>query len=150
MVSRLRDTTETSLGALLVARRAQQAAKRCAELGAILANWDGRFSVLMRKRITRHIESCSTCDEERRRLVNPVALLGAAPVFIPAPAWLRDRTLGQIKLTSADSTLSTSSTVGNELGSAYITYQQSMSSSPDAGWTTRVTPTTPLHVVLAG
>jgi RNA polymerase sigma factor (sigma-70 family) len=102
MVSRLRNTIESSLGALLVARRAQQSADKCAELGAILADWDGRFSVLMRKRISRHIESCSTCDEERRRLVNPVALLGAAPVFIPAPAWLRDHTLGQIQLTSAD------------------------------------------------
>ncbi|OBK47391.1 hypothetical protein A5655_07025, partial [Mycobacterium sp. 1081908.1] len=107
MVSRLRNTIESSLGALLVARRAQHTADKCAELGTILAGWDGRFSVLMRKRITRHIESCSVCEEERRRMVNPVALLGAAPVFIPAPGWLRDQTLGQIKLTSADSDLHT-------------------------------------------
>ena len=107
MVSRLRGTIESSLGALLVARRAQHTVDKCAELGAILANWDGRFSVLMRKRITRHIESCPTCDEERRRLVNPVALLGAAPVFIPAPGWLRDHTLGQIRLTSGGGTLDT-------------------------------------------
>ena len=33
--------------------------------------------VLMRKRIARHVESCATCDEERRRLVSPAALLGA-------------------------------------------------------------------------
>ncbi|OBI90464.1 RNA polymerase sigma factor, partial [Mycobacterium sp. 1245805.9] len=105
MVSRLRNTIESSLGALLVARRAQHTADKCAELGTILAGWDGRFSVLMRKRITRHIESCAVCEEERRRLVNPVALLGAAPVFIPAPGWLRDQTLGQIRLTSADSDL---------------------------------------------
>lgn len=103
MVSRLRTTIESSLGALLVARRAEHTADKCAELGTILAGWDGRFSVLMRKRITRHIESCSVCEEERSRLVNPVALLGAAPVFIPAPGWLRDQTLGQIRLTSADS-----------------------------------------------
>jgi RNA polymerase sigma factor (sigma-70 family) len=107
MVSRLRDTIETSLGALLVARRAQHTADKCAELGAILAGWDGRFSVLMRKRISRHIESCATCEEERRRLVNPVALLGAAPLLIPAPAWLRDQTLGQIRLTSAGGNLTT-------------------------------------------
>jgi RNA polymerase sigma factor (sigma-70 family) len=105
MVSRLRATIETSLGALLVARRAQHAAKRCDELATILAGWDGRFSVLMRKRISRHIESCPTCEDERRRLVNPVALLGGAPVFIPAPAWLKDQTLGDIKLTSAGGTL---------------------------------------------
>uniref|UniRef100_UPI001E585E16 RNA polymerase sigma factor n=1 Tax=Mycobacterium sp. Marseille-P9652 TaxID=2654950 RepID=UPI001E585E16 len=101
MVSRLRDTIETSLGALLVARRAQHTAERCAELAAILAGWDGHFSVLMRKRIGRHIESCPTCEDERRRLVSPVALLGAAPILIPAPAWLRDQTLGQIQLCAA-------------------------------------------------
>jgi RNA polymerase sigma factor (sigma-70 family) len=108
MVSRLRSTIESSLGALLVARRAQHTAEACAELGAILSGWDGKFSVLMRKRISRHIESCSTCEQERRRLVSPAALLGAAPVFIPAPDWLRDHTLGQIKLTSAGGTLDTS------------------------------------------
>nr|WP_066915497.1 sigma-70 family RNA polymerase sigma factor [Mycobacterium interjectum] len=113
MVSRLRSTIETSLGALLVARRAQHTADKCAELGTMLAGWDGRFSVLMRKRITRHIESCPVCDEERRRLVNPVALLGAAPVIIPAPAWLRDQTLGRIQLTSADSDLGAHGTQGH-------------------------------------
>ena len=108
MVSRLRNTVETSLGALLVARRAQRTAQACEELSAILAGWDGHFSVLMRKRITRHIESCSTCDDERRRLVNPVALLGGAPIFIPCPDWLKDHTLGEIKLTSVGETLATS------------------------------------------
>ena len=67
------------------------------ELGAILADWDGKFSVLMRKRVARHIESCSTCEQERRRLVNPRALLGAVPVFIPAPWWLRGHTMGQVQ-----------------------------------------------------
>jgi RNA polymerase sigma factor (sigma-70 family) len=101
MVSRLRDTIETSLGALLVARRARNTGGGCAELRAILAGWDGRFSVLMRKRIARHIESCPSCEEERRKLVSPVALLGGVPVFIPAPDWLRNQTLNRIQLTSA-------------------------------------------------
>src|SRR6202021_4057572 len=39
MVSRLRETIERSLGALLVARRAQRNPQGCAELGAILAAW---------------------------------------------------------------------------------------------------------------
>jgi hypothetical protein len=101
MVSRLRHTIEHSLGALLVSRQARTDPTACPELCAILARWDGRFSVLMRKRVVRHIESCPSCDQERRKLVNPVALLGAAPVFIPAPAWLRDHTLTKIRLTSA-------------------------------------------------
>ena len=79
---------------------------RCGELAAILDGWDGTFTVLMRKRVARHIEGCATCDEERRRLVNPVALLGAAPVFIPAPAWLRERTLGEVELTTSASPFS--------------------------------------------
>jgi RNA polymerase sigma factor (sigma-70 family) len=100
IVHRLRETIQRSLGALLVSRRASSVGG-CAELTTILDGWDGHFNVLMRKRISRHIESCDDCDEERRRLVSPVALLGATPVFIPAPAWLRERTLNAIQLTSA-------------------------------------------------
>jgi RNA polymerase sigma factor (sigma-70 family) len=101
LVGRLRETIERSLGALLVARQARTNPAGCAELAAILDRWDGHFTVLMRKRIARHIESCPTCDQQRRRLVSPAALLGAAPVFIPAPGWLRQHTLGQIQLTGA-------------------------------------------------
>jgi hypothetical protein len=73
----------------------------CPELATILDGWDGQLTILMRKRIARHIEGCPTCDDERRRLVNPVALLGAVPVFIPAPHWLRDHTLSQVQLSAA-------------------------------------------------
>jgi RNA polymerase sigma factor (sigma-70 family) len=100
LVHRLRGTIERSLGALLVSRRVRNTGG-CPELTAILDGWDGHFNVPMRKRISRHIESCETCDEERRRLVSPVALLGTAPVFIPAPEWLRERTLSEVQLTSA-------------------------------------------------
>ena len=100
IVHRLRETVERALGALLVSRGVRTNPDRCAELATILDGWDGQFSVLMRKRIARHIEACATCDEERRRLVSPAALLGATPVFIPAPNWLRDRTLGEIELDS--------------------------------------------------
>jgi RNA polymerase sigma factor (sigma-70 family) len=103
VVHRLRETIERSLGALLVARRARNTSDGCPELAAVLDGWDGHFTILMRKRIARHIESCRTCDEDRRRLVSPAALLGAVPVFIPAPAWLRDRTLGDIRLVCLDS-----------------------------------------------
>ena len=98
MAQRLREGIERSLGALLVSRRAMTGPGSCPELGALLDGWDGRFTILMRKRIARHIESCPACDEQRRRLVNPVALLGATPVAIPAPGWLRDRTLNQVQL----------------------------------------------------
>jgi RNA polymerase sigma factor (sigma-70 family) len=109
IMQRLRDTMERSLGALLVARRGQSG-NNCPELGAILAGWDGTFTILMRKRIARHIESCPTCDQDRRRMVNPVALLGGTPLFIPAPTWLRDRTLDRIQLTSSTTNLSSAPT----------------------------------------
>jgi hypothetical protein len=31
-------------------------------------------------------------------MVSPAALLGAAPVAIPAPAWLREKTLDQARV----------------------------------------------------
>jgi RNA polymerase sigma factor (sigma-70 family) len=100
MVQRLRDTVQQSLGALLVARQSISGHNRCPELAAILANWDGQFTILLRKRISRHIESCASCDQDRGRLVNPASLLGTAAVFIPAPDWLRNQTLSQIPPTS--------------------------------------------------
>lgn len=99
LVYRLRDTIEKCLGALLVARRARTTPDHCPQLAALLKGWDGQFTILMRKRIARHIDTCPVCEQERRRMVNPVALLGAAPIFIPAPAWLRDRTLREVQLT---------------------------------------------------
>ena len=98
LAQRLRETIERSLGALLVARRARGAPNGCPELRAMLRDWDGQFTILMRKRISRHIDSCESCQLDRSELVNPVALLGTAPVFIPAPVWLRDATLNQIQL----------------------------------------------------
>ncbi len=93
LVERLRETIARSLGALLVCRRTTADPDRCPELAAILDRWDGEFTVLMRKRVARHIDGCSVCEEERARMVSPAALLGATPMVIPAPAWLRERTL---------------------------------------------------------
>jgi RNA polymerase sigma factor (sigma-70 family) len=100
IVFRLRRTIERCLGALMLSRHAESAPGRCAELSEILSGWDGQLTVLMRKRISRHIESCSPCDDEQRRLVNPAAMLGTTPVFIVAPDWLRERTLAEVQLTS--------------------------------------------------
>jgi RNA polymerase sigma factor (sigma-70 family) len=55
LVHRLRGTIERSLGALLVSRRVRNTGG-CPELAAMLEGWDGHFNVLMRKRISRHIE----------------------------------------------------------------------------------------------
>jgi RNA polymerase sigma factor (sigma-70 family) len=117
MVQRLKGTIERSLGALLVARRARTRPGECATLDEMLANWDGHFNMLMRKRISRHIESCPNCDDERRRMVSPAALLGAAPAFIPAPAWLRERTLDEVQLTSHGSPMESGDASASSAGS---------------------------------
>ncbi len=100
MVQRLRETIQRSLGALLVSRAVRNKAHVCPGLAEILDGWDGKFTVLMRKRISRHIESCSVCDDLRRQMVSPVALLGAVPLVIVAPPALRQRTLDRIELVS--------------------------------------------------
>jgi hypothetical protein len=98
MVLRLRHTVERRLGPLLLARGAGTGRHACPELAGVLNDWDGDFTVLMRKRIGRHIHSCPVCKEELRQRVTPAALLGGAAVFIPAPGWLRSRTLDGVRL----------------------------------------------------
>jgi RNA polymerase sigma factor (sigma-70 family) len=89
MVHRMRDRVDRSLGAFAVAKAGR---RDCSELGEILRGWDGEFTVLIRKRVARHIENCATCERTKRR-VAPIALLSAAPA-LAAPPGLRDQVLG--------------------------------------------------------
>jgi RNA polymerase sigma factor (sigma-70 family) len=77
LLSRARSQLERSLGALIVARTGRDA---CAALDAMLADWDGRLTVLMRKRIGRHIDDCDICGERKRRELTPAMFAGAVPV----------------------------------------------------------------------
>jgi RNA polymerase sigma factor (sigma-70 family) len=94
LLSRARDQLETSLGALLVARTGREG---CAGLSALLEGWDGQLTVLMRKRINRHIERCPVCAERKRRELAPALLLGMAPLaalpIAAMPAGLRAQVL---------------------------------------------------------
>ena len=87
LLSRLRDQVERSLGALLIARLGRD---DCDELDTLLADWDGTFSPLIRKRVARHVDGCDVCGERRRIVVSPWALLAGVPLLV-APAALRDR-----------------------------------------------------------
>ena len=81
LVSRARSQFEGSLGALLVARTSRE----CAELDDILAGWDGELTVLLRKRVNRHIERCEVCRERKRGELSPAMLLSMLPmVALPA------------------------------------------------------------------
>jgi RNA polymerase sigma factor (sigma-70 family) len=77
LLSRARGQLERSLGALIVARTGRDA---CVDLDAMLAGWDGRLTVLMRKRISRHIEQCDICGERKRRELTPALLGGVVPI----------------------------------------------------------------------
>ena len=83
--SRARTQFETALGALLVARYGQDA---CPYLATILDGWNGELTVLLRKRINRHIENCEICDERKRHELSPAALLSLLPVAL-LPVGLR-------------------------------------------------------------
>ncbi|HLH58078.1 MAG TPA: sigma-70 family RNA polymerase sigma factor [Streptosporangiaceae bacterium] len=79
LVSRARDQLVKSLGALLVARSGRQT---CLALDDLLKGWDGRMTVLMRKRVNRHIDRCEVCGERKRRELAPAMLLGMAPLAV--------------------------------------------------------------------
>jgi len=96
-LSRAKAQMERSLGALLMARTGGE---HCARLAGVLRGWDGRLTTLLRKRISRHVESCSVCGEGQRSRLRPAALFAgyAAVPFLVAPAGLGAR----IRLTSGD------------------------------------------------
>jgi len=96
LLSRARDQLATALGTLVVARTGRQ---DCPDLDTMLQEWDGVLTVLVRKRVNRHVERCPACTVRRRREVSPAMLLGVAPIAaLPLiarglPAGLRDQVL---------------------------------------------------------
>ena len=94
MLNRLRAQVDRSLGALLIARLGRD---DCDELDDLLADWDGTFSPLIRKRVSRHVEDCDVCSERRKKILSPWMLLAGVPMFT-APAFLRDRVVQETQL----------------------------------------------------
>ena len=88
LVHRMRDRIEKSLGAFTVAKMGSQ---DCKELATIISGWNGEFSVLIRKRVARHIDECLMCEKTRSKYA-PLALFGAAPVIL-LPFGLREKVL---------------------------------------------------------
>ena len=88
---RMKERVGQSLGALLIARRGQA---DCEELAAVLASWDGEFSVLWRKRVNRHVDSCEVCEQSRKKVPAFVlsGVAGASPL-IGVPISVRKRVL---------------------------------------------------------
>jgi RNA polymerase sigma factor (sigma-70 family) len=89
LASRARRQLERSLGVVLVARTGR---RQCAELDALLASWDGRLTILLRKRVSRHIEDCATCGARKDRELSPAMLLSILPL-VALPPSLRQQVL---------------------------------------------------------
>ncbi len=75
LLSRAQDRLETSLSALVLARVGR---RDCPALDALLAGWDGRLTVLLRKRLNRHATTCGVCAGRQRQEMVPSAFLGIA------------------------------------------------------------------------
>jgi RNA polymerase sigma factor (sigma-70 family) len=87
LLSRGRDELTASVAALLVARTGRE---DCEALDRLLTGWDGELTVLLRKRLSRHIERCDICSDRRRRELRP-ALLSLWPAAALAGATLAER-----------------------------------------------------------
>lgn len=79
VTGRMRERVARAVGALLIARKGRE---DCPGLQVVLADWDGTFSVLTRKRVARHIDRCEVCDERRAALVAPLGTLAIAPAVV--------------------------------------------------------------------
>ncbi|HZJ28310.1 MAG TPA: sigma-70 family RNA polymerase sigma factor [Acidimicrobiia bacterium] len=90
MVSKAKKRFVRALEVFLVARHGRGG---CSDLDALLSGWErGRIEPALRRRVSRHLDTCPVCGEQRSSLASPLALLGALPV-VGAPAQLRVRVL---------------------------------------------------------
>jgi len=89
----MKDRVEKSIGALLIARLGNDDCDRLADL---LAKWDGNFSLDVRSKVTRHVESCDTCSTRRAALLAPANVLPSV-MLVPAPAGLRRTVLRDVE-----------------------------------------------------
>jgi RNA polymerase sigma factor (sigma-70 family) len=94
LLSRARDQLETSLGVLAVARTGR---RDCPVLDAMLQGWDGRLTILLRKRVNQHVRRCVVCSERRHREMTPTMFLGASPLIaLPVAAALHPAFRAQV------------------------------------------------------
>jgi RNA polymerase sigma factor (sigma-70 family) len=89
---------ERSLDTLVVARSERE---YCTDLAAVLGGWGHEPIVLRRRRVRRHIERCAACSERKRGDLSAAILLSM--LTVPAlPLGLRERILGLVAGSSAD------------------------------------------------
>jgi RNA polymerase sigma factor (sigma-70 family) len=92
-LSRLRDTFEEAVVALLLLQRGR---RDCAVLDATLTELRAtQPTPEVRRAIRNHLRDCERCEESRARLVSPVKLLGGL-ALVPAPAGVREEVWDEI------------------------------------------------------
>ena len=79
-----------------------------------MAGWDGKLTVLLRKRVSRHIRRCDICGARRRRELTPDSLLGVLPVAV-LPVALRHQVLSLVA-DSAPAAVARRLAIGQRLG----------------------------------
>jgi len=79
LFSRAREQLEASVAVLLVGRAGR---RDCAVLDGLLADWDGRLTARLRRRVGRHIDQCRVCSDRRRQELTPALLYGLTPVAL--------------------------------------------------------------------
>lgn len=108
-VQRMRAQLELSRS--LVA--ALEAQPRCRRLDSVTADWDGLPSPMWRKRIARHVRSCSQCTGAAGDRV-PTERLLVGSVLLPVPAVLAGAVMGKAPLSAPAATAaSTAATTGS-------------------------------------
>ena len=102
-VTRASARLRRALGALLVACWGRE---DCPDLDGMLADWDGRPTVLLNQRVRRHIGYCDSCRARERRELPPGALAGVlAKAAQPTPPpGLRDAVLRVLAVTPGTAT----------------------------------------------
>ncbi len=124
MLSRLQDTLEGAITALIVARRGS---KECRTLAGLVARKTDELSAQQRRQILRHIKTCETCQQVRRRYVTAAQLLsGIAPILPPA-------TLQQEILSRLITQLPTPAGSGSASGQADIHFGQQLGRGGSGG-----------------
>lgn len=76
LFSRARDHLELCVVALVVVRAGRRS---CQGLGAVLGDWDGRLTVPLARKLSRHIDRCAACGARRREDLRPSLLLSLTP-----------------------------------------------------------------------
>ncbi len=89
LLSRAREQLEACLAVLIVGKTGRA---DCPDLSSMLSDWDGRLTVLLRKRVSRHIQHCPTCTSRRAFALKPAAFFapgGISLAMLAAPAVLK-------------------------------------------------------------